>query len=101
MVTPQSTTTYTLTATNATGATTQTVTIGVTASTASPDGTMVPQLAAQIVDNQGAAWTIGANQAILRNGALAAKGYGSKILWTGGTIYVFGQDNNWWKWLGS
>jgi hypothetical protein len=68
--------------------------------TASPNGTTVPP-ASQIVDNQGVVWTIGAGQMILRNGVQAAEGFGSKILWTSGTIYVFGTDSNWWQWTGS
>jgi glutamine cyclotransferase len=66
----------------------------------SPDGTTVPT-ATQIVDNAGAVWTIGANSAILRNGAQAAGGLGSKILWKSNAIYVLGVDSNWWKWTGS
>jgi len=66
----------------------------------SPDGTTVP-LAAQIVDDAGAVWTIGANEAILRNGASAAGGFGSQILWKSGTIYVLGIDNNWYRWTGA
>ncbi|MEP6914012.1 MAG: hypothetical protein ABJC89_00130 [Acidobacteriota bacterium] len=101
VIAPLSTVTYTLTAVNATGTTTRTVTVAVTpAATVSPNGTMVPQQASQIVDNLGAVWTIGSGQAILRNGVLAAAAYGPKILWTGGTIYVLGLDNNWWKWTG-
>jgi subtilisin family serine protease len=65
----------------------------------SPDGTVVPP-ASQIVDAQGAVWTIGAGQTILRNGQHAAAGYGSQILWTNSAIYVFGTDGNWWKWTG-
>ena len=67
---------------------------------ASPNGTLVPP-ATQIVDNLGAVWTIGANQTILRNGAQAAGGFGSKILWSSGTIYVLGTDSTWWQWTGS
>jgi len=66
----------------------------------SPNGTTVPP-ATQIVDNLLAVWTIGANQAILRNGAQAASGAGSEILWTSGNIYVLGTDSNWWEWTGS
>jgi glutamine cyclotransferase len=73
---------------------------GVTASAASPDGTTVPA-ASQIIDNEGAVWTIGSNAQILRNGVHAAYGYGSRILWTAGTIYVCGSDSNWWQWTGS
>ena len=67
---------------------------------ASPDGTTVPP-ASQIVDNEGAVWTIGSGQAILRNGVQAAFGLGSEILWKNATIYVFGTDSNWWQWNGS
>jgi hypothetical protein len=73
---------------------------GTSGGSPSPSGTVVPP-ASQIVDNLGAVWTIGANQAILRNGVQAAGGAGSKILWTSGTIYVLGTDNNWWQWNGS
>jgi cation transporter-like permease len=66
----------------------------------SPDGTMVPT-ATQIVDTVGAVWTIGANGAILRNGVQAGGGWGSKILWKSSTIYVLGNDTNWWQWTGS
>jgi parallel beta-helix repeat protein len=67
----------------------------------SPDGTMVPTTASQIVDSSGAVWTIGSNLAILRNGTSAAGGQGTKIYWKNSTIYVFGTDNNWWQWTGS
>ena len=67
----------------------------------SPDGTQVPP-ASQIVDGQGAVWTINGSGAILRNGAWAANGTGSRILWLRGTIYVLGSDNTrWWRWTGS
>jgi Glutamine cyclotransferase len=66
----------------------------------SPDGTTVPP-ATQLVDNVGAVWTVGANGAILRDGVQAAGGWGWKILWQSGAIYVLGVDNNWWKWTGS
>ena len=87
---------------NPSGELSQTMPFAVTLSstTLSPDGTLVPG-APQIVDRQGAVWTIGANRAILRNGTQAAGGLGTKILWTGGTIYVFGVDNGWWQWLGA
>ena len=68
--------------------------------TTSSGGTTVPA-AAQIVDNVGGVWTIGANQAILQNGAQAAGGFGSQILWKSGTIYVLGTDNNWYRWTGA
>jgi hypothetical protein len=72
---------------------------GTVVGTPSPNGTTVPP-ASQIVDNLGAVWTIGANQAILRNGVQAASGQGSKILWTSNTIYVLGTDNiTWWQWV--
>jgi len=66
----------------------------------SPDGTTDPP-STQIVDNVGAVWTIGAGQVILRNGIQAGGGYGTQILWQSSTIYVFGTDENWWKWIGS
>ena len=93
--------TVTVTATSvADGSIAASATVTLSPTTPSPDGTLVPG-ASQIVDSQGAVWTIGAGQAILRNGTLAAGGYGTKILWSGGTIYVLGLSNTWWKWLGS
>jgi len=68
--------------------------------TTSPDGATVPA-SAQIVDNAGGVWTIGANEAILRNGASVLGGFGSQILWKSGTIYVLGIDNNWYRWTGA
>jgi len=70
-------------------------------STTSADGTMVPTMASQIVDNTGAVWTIGSDGSIRRNGTQAGGGWGSKIYWRTSTIYVYGTDNNWWKWTGS
>ena len=67
---------------------------------ASPDATRVPFAAAQIVDHNGAIWTIGQNLAILRNGVQAAGGWGSQIVWTNHTLYVLGTDNNWYQWTG-
>ena len=67
--------------------------------TASADGTVVPP-AAQIVDAQGAAWTL-SGEVVLRNGAPAAGGTGFRILWLRGTVYVLGSDNSrWWRWTG-
>ena len=71
-----------------------------TTPTPSPDGTTVPT-ASQIVDNNGAVWTIGAGSIILRNGIPAGGGYGTQILWKNSTIFVFGTDSNWWQWTGS
>ena len=65
----------------------------------SSDATTVPA-ATQIVDDQGSVWTIGGNQTILRNGTLAAGGYGSKIYWKDRHIYVL-SDVTWWAWTGS
>ena len=67
----------------------------------SADGTTVPATAWQIVDDAGAVWTIGSNGAILRNGIQAAGGWGTEILWSGGSIYVYGTDSNWWQWAGT
>jgi len=66
----------------------------------SPDGATIPG-ATQIVDFEGAVWTIGSGRVILRNGVQAAGGLGSSIMWNGGVIYVFGVDDNWWRWTGS
>jgi hypothetical protein len=69
--------------------------------TTSPDGTMVPTMATQIVDNTGAVWTIGSDASIRRNGTQVGGGWGSKIYWKNSTIYAYGTDNNWWQWTGS
>jgi len=62
--------------------------------------TEVPTHSSQIIDNSGAVWAIGSDVVILRNGAPAASGLGSKILWMNGVIYVLGLDDNWWQWTG-
>ena len=84
-----------------TGSSQVTITVDAAISnTVSPDDTTVPT-ATQIVDITGAVWTLGANGAILRNGVQAGGGWGSKILWKSGAIYVLGTDSNWWQWTGS
>jgi parallel beta-helix repeat protein len=77
------------------------VTVTYSATSVSPDGAMVPTTTSQIVDNTGAVWTIASNGAILRNGASAAGGFGSKIYWKDNTIYVYGTDSIWYQWTGS
>jgi len=69
--------------------------------TASPDGTIVPNTAGQIVDNNLAVWTIGSGLIILRNGSAVLGWSGSKILWKNAAIYVLGTDSNWWQWTGN
>jgi parallel beta-helix repeat protein len=66
---------------------------------ASPDGTRIPG-ASVITDSALAAWTLGSGQRILRNGVQAAGAAGSQILWAQGSIFVLGDDGNWWKWTG-
>jgi parallel beta-helix repeat protein len=53
-----------------------------------------------VVDASGGVWTLGANLEILRNGVQVSGGYGSKIVWNLNSIYVIGDDNNWWRWTG-
>jgi uncharacterized membrane protein len=67
---------------------------------ASADGSRVPQAPA-VFDSDLTPWTLGPGQEILHNGAQAAGGYGSQILWYRGSIYVLGDDSNWWRWTGS
>jgi hypothetical protein len=74
---------------------------GSSGTSASPDGTMVPTTAPQIVDNSGAVWTIGSDSSIRRNGVQVGGGWGTRIYWKNSTIYVYGGDNNWWQWTGS
>jgi hypothetical protein len=66
----------------------------------SPEGTRIPGAAA-IYDSDLVKWTLGPSQEILRHGRQARGGYGSQILWYGGQIYVVGDDNNWWQWIGN
>ncbi len=64
---------------------------------ASPDGTQIPP-AATITDAASGVWSM-SGSVILLNGAQAAGGTGSTILWKGGVIYV--QSGSWFKWLNS
>jgi len=74
---------------------------GSTGGATSSDGTAVPTMASQIVDNEGAVWTIGSGQVILRNGVWAAGWQGSQILWKNANVFVLGTDANWWQWIGN
>jgi hypothetical protein len=67
-------------------------------SSASPNGTRVPTTATAIIDNNSGRWTI-SNGFILLNGQ-NTNGWGTQILWFGGSIYVLGGDSYWWKWSG-
>ncbi|MEP7304437.1 MAG: hypothetical protein ABJA98_02855 [Acidobacteriota bacterium] len=67
---------------------------------ASPDRTRIP-LSSVIVDKNLTTWTLGPGEEILRDGTQVLGGYGSQILWYGGSIYVLGDDYNWWRWNGS
>jgi hypothetical protein len=66
----------------------------------SPNGASTPAVPS-IVDSSLGVWTIGSQQQILRNGAHIGGGYGSRILWLDGAIYVLGDDFNWWRWTGA
>ncbi|HVI69916.1 MAG TPA: hypothetical protein VM656_00340, partial [Pyrinomonadaceae bacterium] len=61
----------------------------------SPNNTRVPP-GTQIVDSNGAVWTL-SNGAILRNGA-GTGGAGSQILYCNRIVYVFGTDSQWYRW---
>jgi hypothetical protein len=67
---------------------------------ASPDGSRIPGDAV-VYDQDLNAWTLGPQEEVFRNGAQAANGYGSNILWHQGSIYVRGSDANWWRWSGN
>jgi hypothetical protein len=43
---------------------------------------------------------VGPGQEILRDGVQVANGYGSQILSYQGSIYVLGDDYQWWRWNG-
>jgi uncharacterized membrane protein len=66
----------------------------------SDSGTRVPQ-ATVIADADLRLWTLGPGQQILRDGIQVANGYGSQILWYQGSIYVLGDDYQWWRWSGA
>jgi hypothetical protein len=66
----------------------------------SPDGAELPP-ATQIVDTSGAVWTLASDLRVLRNGVQASTGYGTRILLSQSTIYVFGTNAQWWRWTGS
>lgn len=68
--------------------------------TASPDGTELPP-AAHIIDTAGAHWTLGAAGATLRDGVHVGGGYGWSLLWSGGIVYAYASDSQWWQWTGS
>ena len=80
-----------------TPAPTPTPTPTATSGTESPNNTRVPP-ATQIVDSNGAVWTL-SNGAILRNGAGTA-GAGSQILYCNRIVYAFGTDSQWYRWGG-
>jgi len=67
---------------------------------ASADRSRVPQEPV-VFDSDLTPWSLGPGQEILHNGAQAAGGYGSQILWYQGSIYVLGDDSYWWRWTGS
>jgi hypothetical protein len=58
-------------------------------------GTTTPP--SSVVDSQGAVWTIGPGDEVLRNG-VDTGGEGLDILFYQGTIYLFGTDGNWYQW---
>ena len=68
---------------------------GSTASTESPSNTRVPP-GTQIVDSNGAVWTL-SGKTVLRNGGGTA-GEGSQILYCNRIVYVFGTDSQWYRW---
>jgi probable HAF family extracellular repeat protein len=67
---------------------------------ASPNGSRIPRQSV-IVDTALTTWTLGPGEEILHDGAQAAGGYGSQILWYRGSIYVLGDDYKWWRWTGT
>ena len=74
---------------------------GTGSGTTSPDGTMIPTNASQIVDAAGVVWTLGSNTAVLRNGVQVGGAWASTIYWKNSTVYVYGLDLNWWQWTGT
>ena len=66
--------------------------------TPSPSGTRTPP-APQIVDNNLDVWTLGSGLETLRNG-VHVSGLGTQYLWYQNALYVFGVDEQWWRWTG-
>ena len=66
----------------------------------SPDGTELPP-AGQLTDSHGDVWTLGDGYETLRNGGDAGGGYARSLLWSAGTLYAYGWDDQWWKWAGT
>ena len=66
----------------------------------SSDGTEVPP-SSHIIDAAHGRWTIGDGGALLRDGIHVGGGYGLSLLWTGGTLYAYAWDGQWWRWVGT
>lgn len=74
-----------------------------TSTSASPDGTAVPP-APSIIDSVGQIWTLGAPLGtafpgvllVMRNGVYANT-YGYSLFAYGGSAYLLGGDNSWWR----
>jgi hypothetical protein len=69
------------------------------ASGTSPDGTRVPP-APNIVDAEGAVWTLAADGLTVNRNGQNAGGRGTPLLWQMGGIYVLGTDGDWWQYTG-
>ncbi len=64
---------------------------------ASPDGaTMPPEK--QLVDATGVVWTISVDEEIQRNGGSSNGGFGTKVIFKGGSIFTLGLDAVWYQW---
>ncbi len=75
------------------------------APTVSPEGVMVPP-ATKIIDASLNVWTLSTDTPyakFLRNNVHMGGGYGTTILWSGGKIYVIGDDTQtqWYVWTGT
>ncbi len=73
--------------------------------TPSPEGTMVLP-ATKIIDSNLDVWTLSTDTPyakFLKNGVHIGEGYGTTLLWTGGKIYVIGDDTQpqWYLWTGT
>lgn len=78
--------------------------------TGSPDGTAIPP-ATSITDSTGAIWILAEElngvpgvRYVKRNGQYLGAGnpvYGYELLYSGGSVYLFGADKIWYRWDGS
>lgn len=66
--------------------------------TPSPTNPIPVPSGSTVTDSTGGVWTIGLNKETLRNGTQMGGGQGTEYRYVDKVVYVFGLDNNWWRW---